>query len=484
MSIRPVVSIILALSMAPVLVNARNVSLINLRGGSEYFDGDALSAPREKLAEIPFSRSEEIVQLFEEAQLAFGEDVTIDRIDIHTDPGAQICYLLGHQTDAWTFDRYNGVPGFDIRADDNGVQSIPVNPPLRASFLSIQCFVKPEERAENAMPSEIDFYNQGERITLIAPLKKSVTVSASTTLTPKRVYAVDNLFDGELDTVWAEGAPGYGEGATITFNFDSPTRLTGLWFSNGHQRDDETFDNNGKLNEFSFAGETYTLKNQSGVQVIPLKKSVQELTFELKILSHYPGTKYKDLCLTEMGFKSGDTFIRPKTEGARIIAENNRRALKDNNAPPYSWRYGNLLQYVEETAHFSFSDPNGEYRFKGIARVVSSSSKKTVFDLEGYLDRADFDNYGNVITLKSRTAEKMRMTVTRPSFLTYQECEEILTKHGLAKDSILEAHKKYFGKPPPRSLEEGEDPAYVTFYCETWYLSPLGFQREKFESDW
>ncbi|MBK8574241.1 MAG: hypothetical protein IPN90_00700 [Elusimicrobia bacterium] len=115
---------------------------------------------------------------------------------------------------------------------------------------------------------------------------------------------------------------------------------------------------------------------------------------------------------------------------------------------------------------------------------MSSSSKKTVLDLEGYLDRADFDNYGNVLVLKSRTAEKIKMTITRPSHLMYSECKDILTKQGLAEDPILEAHKKYFGKPPPRPLEEGEDPAFVSFYYETWYSSSLGFQRETFESDW
>ncbi|MBK8574243.1 MAG: hypothetical protein IPN90_00710 [Elusimicrobia bacterium] len=182
--IRPFVSIILALFLFPVLLNAKNVSLINLRGGGAYFDGDTGTAPRQTYATIPSSESEEIVQLFEEAQISFGEEVTIDRIDIRTAPGAQICYLLGHRSPDWTLDRYNGVPGFDVRADDRGVQSIPVNPPLRGSFFSIQCFVNSEERTQDAVPSEIDFYHQGERIQLIAPREKAVKVLASSTLTP------------------------------------------------------------------------------------------------------------------------------------------------------------------------------------------------------------------------------------------------------------------------------------------------------------
>ncbi|MBK8574242.1 MAG: hypothetical protein IPN90_00705 [Elusimicrobia bacterium] len=156
------------------------------------------------------------------------------------------------------------------------------------------------------------------------------------------VYSVDNLFDGELDTVWAEGAPGYGEGTTITFTFDTPPQLTGLWFSNGHQRDDETFDKNGKLREVSFAGETYTLKNESGLQIIPLKKAVQDSTFELKILSHYPGTKIQDLCLTEMGFKSETPSSAPKRRGRDKPLKTIVGPSKINTATPFGDLFFNM----------------------------------------------------------------------------------------------------------------------------------------------
>lgn len=481
MAIRLSALFFLALLFFPAVAPAKSVSLLNLQGGREYFDGDPMTAPPETYDTIPFTDSEESVRLFEVANITFGEEVTIDRIDIRSDRGTQICYLLGHQADVWTFDRYNGVPGIDIRANNDDLQSIPVNPPLRGSLFSIQCFVKPEWWSKNSSPFEIELYHQGERIQFISPLKKSVHVSASSTLAPSLVYSVDNLFDGESDTVWAEGAPGYGEGSTLTFTFDAPLQINSLWFSNGHQRDSQTFEKNGKLKEFIFSGETYTLQNESGVQIIPLKKEVQGLTFELKILSHFPGTKYKDLCLTEIGFKSGDTFIRPETEGVRRIVENNRQALQGPNGAPLS--AGSYLQYDTRTGRFSYSDPNGRFQFKGIARVANASPTKTLFDLEGYLDRGDFDNYGNIVALKSRTAEKIKMTITRPSLLSFKECQEILTKQGLAGDPILESHKTYYGIPRPRPVDQEEDFQYLDFYYETWYISPLGFHRTHFESE-
>lgn len=475
---RPVV-IILALLFFWNEAMAKTASLIHLQGGREYFDGNTKTAPNETYATIPFSDSEEPVRLFEEARLTFGEEVTIDRVDIRTKEGNQICYFLGYQADGWTVDRYNGVPGFDIRADKDGVQSIPINPPIRGSLFSIQCFLNQGGWDQASSPFEIYFYQQGERIQFIFPQKETATVLASTTLAPSLVYGVDNLFDGELETVWAEGAPGYGEGSTITFSFNVPIALTGVWFANGHQRDDETFKRNGRLKGFTFAGETYRLQDRRGVQIVPLKKEVQSSTLSLTVLSHYPGSKYKDLCLTEMGFKSGDTFIRPQTEGTRLIVEKNRRALQGPNSEPFS--AGSTFLYDTETARFSYSDPNNRYEFKGIARVVSASPTKTIFDLEGYLDRGDFDNYGNVIVLKSRTAEKMKMTITRPSLLSFKECKEILTKQGLAEDPILESHKTHHGIPRPRPLDQEEDYSYLSYYYETWYISPLGFHRSKFD---
>ncbi len=478
MAMRRTVLLILVLVFISNVAMAKAVSLIHLKGGKEYFDGNRTTEPNDTYANIPFSDSEELVQLFEEARLIFGEEVTIDRVDIHTMEGAQICYLLGYQTDGWTVDRYNGVAAFDIRADKNGIQSIPVDPPLRGSLFSIQCFLTQEWAYRGAAPYEINFYHQGQRIEFIFPKKEIVNVLASTTLTPLLVYGVDNLFDGESDTVWAEGAPGYGEGSTITFNFDVPISLTGIWFANGHQRDDETFKRNGRLKGFTFDGETYSLQDQRGVQVIPLKKEVKSSSFEFKVLSHYPGSKYKDLCLTEIGFKSGDTFIRPQTEGTRLIVEKNRLAIQGPNSEPTS--KGSTFNYDTETARFSYSDPDNRYEFKGIARVVSASPTKTVFDLEGYLDRGDFDNYGNVVVLKSRTAEKMKMTITRPSLLSFKECKEILTKQGLAEDPILESHKTYHGIPRPRPIDQEDDYTYLRYYFETWCISPLGFHRTNF----
>lgn len=493
MIFRRLVFILIELSLFPAITNAKNVYLINIQGGQAYFDGDTSTTPRNRWATNRAGIERDYKQLnnrfFEGTEFSLGEPVTIDRIDIRTFPGSQICYRLGYQTQGedgknqWTFDRYNGVPGFDVRADQNGIQSLPVKPPVRSSHFSIQCFVKPDETSIEAVPTDIDLYHQGEQIKLIPPIKENAKVSASSTLTPPLVYSVDNLFDGKLDTVWAEGAPVYGEGTTVTFTFDTPLLVTALWFFNGHHRDTETFQKNGKLKEFSFAGVTYALKNEPGLQVIPLKRGVQNSEFQLKILSHFPGKKYQDLCISEMGFKSGETYHCLQTEGTRKIAERNRRVLNGENMEKWgaivsesSFYDGGLsFIYDPETARFSYFSPNQSFRFDGVARVVNTSPEMLVLDLEGYLDRGDFDFYGNIDVMQSRTAEKIKMTLTRPSLLPYEMCEKIIKEQGIVRDLILEPHKKYFGKKAPPGGEE--DYGFQEFNSEKWYISPLGFQR-------
>jgi hypothetical protein len=493
---------VMLLALLPNLAVAREVSLINLRGGKAYFDGDTHTAPDFQYTNL--NEGNDYGLLYEKADLSFVEEVTIDRIDILTEPGAQICYRLGYWKETKegapqvTVDRYNGVPGYDVRADSAGVQSIPVTPPITSSFFSIQCFIQNKEFNEDGgapAPMEIHLFSRGGEMTLAQPTSQVADVKASSTLTPQMVYRVDNLFDGNLETVWAEGDPGYGEGATLTFSFDQSVRISAIWLSNGHQRDSEMFKRNGKLKAFDLGGQTYNAENRPGVQVIPLKQPWEGKEVILKVSAHYPGTKYEDLCLSELGFISGRTVLSIKTEGTRKLVAENDKAIGETQLSKYgvqvggSWDYqsGLSFNYDPETARFSYFERGftknakkvPSLLFTGVAKVLKTAPDEIVLDLEGYLDRGDFDAYGNVLVRQSRSAEKIKMTITKPSLKSYAECARIMERQGLQDPRTLNLHKKYFGKNP-ENMNGDDDVAMeecYEFIGQTWYMSPLGFKR-------
>jgi|GEM_PF-2674436 len=458
----------------PLIAAADNSSLIRMDGGEAYFDNNTTTIPPGEII-----KSDEKFKIFEKAKLTFSGDVAVDRVDIHTSSGAQICYVLGYLTkdkngqNQSTEVRYNGVTNWDIKADVSGIQSIPVEPPVRSSFFSIQCFVENDHK--NDTPNEICFYFQGKKIELPLSVPVNIQTAASSTLSPPLVYSADNLFDNSDENVWAEGMPGNGEGTTLTFSFKNPTPISTLWFKNGHQRDDDMFEKNGKLKSFSFAGETYTLEENFGVQVVPLRREVCESTVTLTILSHYPGSKYTDLCLTEMGFKLGDIPYKPYPERFTKIAQMNTEKMSSAGWFIQAlWKNGDTLDsvtfdYNTDTAHFKYFDMDLGVLYQGVARVISASPKKIILKLEGYLDRCDFDEYGNILYRKSRSAEKITMSIVKPSRLSYDECAAIISNNGLSNET-LECYKNY------KNEEEKPDSDYSWFGGVMWYDSPLGFR--------
>jgi hypothetical protein len=146
-----------------------------------------------------------------------------------------------------------------------------------------------------------------------------------------------------------------------------------------------------------------------------------------------------------------------------------------NDAPS-----SNYFNYDPSTAKCSFFIQKSGQRtflFKGVARAVSATNAKLVFDLEGYLDQGDFDAYGNVLLRTSRSAQKFTMTLIRPYLLSYQECKDILEKRGENGEAFLKWHKKYASLQGIAKSEAEKSDEYWYGMEDHWFLSPLGFAR-------
>ncbi|MFO7869487.1 MAG: hypothetical protein R6U95_09350 [Bacteroidales bacterium] len=170
----------------------------------------------------------------------------------------------------------------------------------------------------NIAVSEIEFFDADtNKITVLPPLRKKCTVRASSTLTPKRAYSIENIIDNKTDFCWAEGNKNTsGTDEHITFTFTDTVHINNIALWNGYQRSQSHFKNNARAARISFKeknGDTYSfpLEDSPEKQVFSLPKILHGTTFTLTIDSVFPGKKYTDLALSEILFYYQNIPIKP-----------------------------------------------------------------------------------------------------------------------------------------------------------------------------
>ena len=117
-------------------------------------------------------------------------------------------------------------------------------------------------------------------------------------------YPASNATDGDVHTAWAEGAYDIGAGETIYISTPSCEAIAGFAIMNGYQKDADTFYKNGRIcTARVHAGDGYTdveLFDIIGWQYVEFEQSVHTDVIAIEILSAYPGSKYADVCVTEL----------------------------------------------------------------------------------------------------------------------------------------------------------------------------------------
>ena len=176
--------------------------------------------------------------------------------------------------------------------------------------------------------AEIELYGADGKLVKARPLHlEAGSISPSSVLTPPEAYHADFLFDSRLEFGWAEGKEDEGIGESITFDFDREVKVTRLKIWNGYQRSDDHFQKNARVKDFTFglAGGTekaYQLGDTQSPNVIDLDDALEGKSFTLNIKSAYPGSKYKDLLMSELRFFDGQQWfgIESGGEAARKAA--------------------------------------------------------------------------------------------------------------------------------------------------------------------
>jgi hypothetical protein len=139
-----------------------------------------------------------------------------------------------------------------------------------------------------------------------APVRRRGQVRTSSVLTPEPAYRTAYLFDGRTHFAWVEGSAGDGVGEWIEVELKEPQDIAWLDVWNGYQRSDDHFQKNGRLKKIRVsldgAAQELQVEDDSGVQRLDLGKVVKAKTVKLEVLEVYPGSKYKDLVVSELRF--------------------------------------------------------------------------------------------------------------------------------------------------------------------------------------
>jgi hypothetical protein len=141
--------------------------------------------------------------------------------------------------------------------------------------------------------------------------RSTMTAEATSELPPDqalgRSYRIQNVLDGNDATAWnSDGAKvGNGVGQVLTFHFAKPVHLTRLDFVNGYARNQMLFHQNGRVRGVEITTDNGTVQDALADRPIvqSLKHDYGTTSFvRIKVLSIYPGTTFKDLAVSEVGF--------------------------------------------------------------------------------------------------------------------------------------------------------------------------------------
>lgn len=136
---------------------------------------------------------------------------------------------------------------------------------------------------------------------------KYLRAEASSVLKPSKVatYIPENVIDGNTSTCWVEGVPGYGVNEWIEVKLPKVMKVSKVSILNGYNKPGGSFHKNSRVKKASIL-----LSDDNTTYNIVLKDSQKFQTFSFPpiltdgvmifIGSVYPGTKWKDTCISEI----------------------------------------------------------------------------------------------------------------------------------------------------------------------------------------
>lgn len=136
----------------------------------------------------------------------------------------------------------------------------------------------------------------------------TITVQTSSTLSPQagNSYAPLLAIDGDNRTAWVEGAAGDGTGQWLKVSYDSPQRISSIFFANGYGKSAKSYAENSRVRDAEIATEAGSFvrtlpdtKQEMKIQLPPQMAGKATRWVRITIKGVYPGTKYPDTAIGE-----------------------------------------------------------------------------------------------------------------------------------------------------------------------------------------
>lgn len=144
-------------------------------------------------------------------------------------------------------------------------------------------------------------------------------------------YVAENIHDFDLFTAWVPENRNSGIGEKISFYFEpfSP-RVNEVKIFNGYMKNEELWKQNSRVSKLKFSVNNkpvavFQLEDVSDTQIFKIdptqsNDSTKDLIITFEILDVYPGTKYKDVAISEINFSGLDVHCFSK--GTKILMNN------------------------------------------------------------------------------------------------------------------------------------------------------------------
>ena len=141
-------------------------------------------------------------------------------------------------------------------------------------------------------------------------------------------YVADNIHDFNLFTAWVPDNSMSAIGESINFYFDPfAPRVNEIIIYNGYIKNEELWKQNSRVSKLKFSVNNkpvavFKLEDVSSTQTFEINPiqsvdSTKDLIITLEILEVYPGTKYKDVAISEINFNGLDVHCFAK--GTKIL---------------------------------------------------------------------------------------------------------------------------------------------------------------------
>ncbi len=170
-----------------------------------------------------------------------------------------------------------------------------------------------------------------------------VTASSHLAQQGKYTYKGECAHDFTMRTPWCEGVDGNGIGEWLLYKFDTNfQRVTTVYIANGFVLNNATYQNNARAKKIrlDYNGKPYAileLEDVCGIQTFDVgtlgadPELKKPFSLKFTILEAYPGTKYQDLCISEIWFSGLDVLCFPA--GTLVTLANGSKKGIENIQP-------------------------------------------------------------------------------------------------------------------------------------------------------